>query len=101
MNDFINYLNSTNNVGGNSTGSLAETQVKSSYYDSVKVDRKLGAYITDCVESGNHKAFILTGHAGDGKTSILVQVLKSLGRLQDREGLFVQKEYDYFLLGTL
>ena len=43
MNDFINYLNSTNNVGGNSTGSLAETQVKSSYYDSVKVDRKLGA----------------------------------------------------------
>ena len=97
MNDFINYLNSTNNVGGNSTGSLAETQVKSSYYDSVKVDRKLGAYITDCVESGNHKAFILTGHAGDGKTSILVQVLKSLGRLQDREGLFVQKEYDDFL----
>ena len=30
MNDFVNYLNSTNNVGGNSTGSLAERQVKSS-----------------------------------------------------------------------
>ena len=97
MNDFINYLNSTNNVGGNSTGSLAETQVKSSYYDAVKVDRKLGIYITDCVKSGNHKAFILTGHAGDGKTSILVQVLKSLGRLQECEGLCVQKEYDDFL----
>ena len=49
MNEFINYLNSTNNVGGNSTGSLAESQVKSTYYDSVKVDRKLGTYITDCV----------------------------------------------------
>lgn len=59
MNDFINYLNSTNNVGGNSTGSLAETQVKSSYYDAVKVDRKLGIYITDCVKSGNHKRSFL------------------------------------------
>lgn len=97
MNDFINYLNSTNNVGGNSTGSLAESQVKSSYYDYVKVDRRLGSYITDCVSSGNHQAFILTGHAGDGKTSILVQVLKTLGYLQNGAGLRVEEEFDGFL----
>lgn len=97
MNDFINYLNSTNNVGGNSTGSLAESQVKSSYYDYVKVDRRLGSYITDCVSSGNHQAFILTGHAGDGKTSILVQVLKTLGYLQNGAGLRVEEEFTDFL----
>lgn len=97
MNDFINYLNSTNNVGGNSTGSLAESQVKSSYYDYVKVDRRLGSYITDCVSSGNHQAFILTGHAGDGKTSILVQVLKALGYLQNGTGLRVEEEFADFL----
>ena len=97
MNEFINYLNSTNNVGGNSTGSLAESQVKSSFYDSVKVDRKLGTYITDCVTSGNHQAFILTGHAGDGKTSILVQVLKTLGYLQPGAGLRVEEEFANFL----
>lgn len=97
MNEFINYLNSTNNVGGNSTGSLAESQVKSTYYDSVKVDRKLGTYIIDCVESREHKAFILTGHAGDGKTSILVQVLKTLGYLQNGAGLSVEEEFDNFL----
>ncbi len=97
MNEFINYLNSTNNVGGNSTGSLAESQVKSTYYDSVKVDRKLGTYITDCVGSGDHKAFILTGHAGDGKTSILVQVLKTLGYLQNGAGLLIEEEFDNFL----
>lgn len=97
MNDFISYLNSTNNVGGNSTGSLAEKQVRSSYYDFVKVDRNLGLLIAECVNTGNHKAFILTGHAGDGKTSILVQVLKSLGRLHTGEGLHIQKEYDDFL----
>ena len=99
MNEFVNYLNSTNNVGGNSTGSLAETQVKSCYYDSVKVDRNLGKYITDCVASGEHQSFILTGHAGDGKTSILVQVLKKLGLLQENESLFVEKEYsDFFYI---
>lgn len=97
MNEFINYLNSTNNVGGNSTGSLAESQVKSSFYDSIKVDRKLGTYITDCVTSGNHQAFILTGHAGDGKTSILVQVLKTLGYLQPGAGLRVEEEFANFL----
>ena len=47
MNGFVEYLNSTNNVGGNSTGSLAEAQVKSKYFDLVKVDRKLGRYIAD------------------------------------------------------
>lgn len=97
MNEFINYLNSTNNVGGNSTGSLAESQVKSSYYDSVKVDRKLGTYITDCVGSGDHQSFILTGHAGDGKTSVLVQVLKTLGYLQNGAGLSIEEEFDNFL----
>lgn len=97
MNEFINYLNSTNNVGGNSTGSLAESQVKSGFYDSVKVDRRLGTHITDCVSSGNHQAFILTGHAGDGKTSILVQVLKALGYLQKGTGLCVEEEFADFL----
>lgn len=96
MNEFVNYLNSTNNVGGNSTGSLAESQVKSSYYDSVKVDRKLGEYIAQCVRSGKHAAFILTGHAGDGKTSILVQVLKSLNYLNNNDGISMEKEFDDF-----
>ena len=93
MNDFIAYLNSTNNIGGNSTGSLAETQVKSPYYDSVKIDRKIGTRMYQEIVEGKYKTYILTGHAGDGKTSILVQVLKSLGYLQQGEGLDVSHEY--------
>lgn len=96
MNDFVNYLNSTNNVGGDSTGSLAEKQVRSIYYDAIKVNRKLGQYIADCVRNGNHQAFILTGHAGDGKTSILVQVLKALDRLPAGAGLEIETEFDDF-----
>lgn len=96
MNAFVDYLNSTNNVGGNSTGSLAESQVKSEYYDKVKVDRRIGKYITDSIVANNHHTYILTGHAGDGKTSILVQVLKSLGYIKSGEGLVREKEFDNF-----
>lgn len=94
MNEFVEYLNSTNNIGGNSTGSLAEAQVKSPYFDAVKIDRKIGKRITNEIQQGDYRAYILTGHAGDGKTSILVQVLKSLGLLEDGEGLSVSKEYE-------
>lgn len=96
MNDFVDYLNSINNFSGDSTGSLAETQVKSKYYDLIKIDRRLGRFIADCVKSKNYKTFILTGHAGDGKTSILVQVLKALGYLSDGEGLCKEKRYEDF-----
>ncbi len=93
MNHFVDYLNSTNNVGGDSTGSLAESQVKSPYFDKVKIDRKLGSYIASSIKSKRYETFILTGHAGDGKTSILVQVLRSLGYLPPKEGLSQEGNY--------
>ncbi len=96
MNSFVNYLNSTNNIGGNSTGSLAESQVKSPFYDYVKVDRRIGQSISSEINNGKYRSYILTGHAGDGKTSILVQVLKSLNLLASGEGLEVSKEYEHF-----
>lgn len=96
MNDFVDYLNSINNYSGDSTGSLAEKQVKSKYYDLIKIDRRLGKFIADCIRKKDYKVFILTGHAGDGKTSILVQVLKSLGYLFSGDGLSKEKEYADF-----
>lgn len=96
MNTFVEYLNSTNNASGNSTGSLAESQVKSVYFDKVKVDRKLGRYIADTVKNHKYHAFILTGHAGDGKTSVLVQVLKELHLLNNGESLEQVKDYQEF-----
>lgn len=96
LNGFVDYLNSTNNAGGNSTGSLAESQVKSEYFDRVKVDRNLGRYIAETVKKHEYHAFILTGHAGDGKTSVLVQVLKSLNLLSNGVGLEQMKDYQEF-----
>ncbi len=96
MNAFVDYLNSINNVSGNSAGSLAESQVKSPYFEKVEVNRKISKIIADTVKNKKYQAFILTGHAGDGKTSILVQVLRNLGYISTGEGLQQERSYSDF-----
>ena len=93
MNDFITYLNSTNNIDGNQTGTLAEAQITSAFYKKLQVKRRLGEFITEKIKNNQHYTFILTGHAGDGKTSILIQVLSDLGLLEEGEKLSEQAEY--------
>lgn len=94
MNEFVSYLNSMNNAGSDTAAALAEAQVLNEYYSQIKIDRKLGQFITDRIHSGEKDVYILTGHAGDGKTSILVQVLTSLGMLAPKEKIEAEKEYD-------
>lgn len=95
MNEFVSYLNSMNNAGSDTAAALAEAQVLNEYYSQIKIDRKLGQYISDRIRSGEKDVYILTGHAGDGKTSILVQVLTSLGMLAPKEKIEAEKEYDH------
>lgn len=87
---FIQYLNSMNNASGDNINALAESQVTNKYYNSIRVDRKLGKFITNKVLNGENRTYIITGHAGDGKTSILVQILKELNLLEDGEGLKIE-----------
>ncbi|GIM28838.1 hypothetical protein CPJCM30710_15040 [Clostridium polyendosporum] len=80
MNSFIEYLNSLNNASGSNENALAESQVLNEYYDKIVVDRKVANYIFNLLfHQNNNTALVLTGHAGDGKTSILIQVLKKIG----------------------
>lgn len=78
-NDFIEYLNSMNNANSSNKNALAESQVLSKYYDDIKIDRKLGEVLYNKLFDDKATAVILTGHAGDGKTSILIQILNELG----------------------
>ncbi len=94
MNTFVSYLNSMNNAGSDTAAALAEAQVLNEYYSQIKIERKLGRYISDTISSGEKNVYILTGHAGDGKTSILVQVLSDLGMLKPMEKLEIEKEYE-------
>lgn len=83
-------------MSGDSTGSLAEKQVKSEFFDKIKVERTLGYTIYQSIVENKHEVFLLTGHAGDGKTSILAQVLASLGKLDKSLGLSEEKDQDGF-----
>lgn len=94
MNAFVDYLNSMNNASGDTMAALAESQVCSPFFKKIRIERSLGKYLSDYIRSGKKIAVVLTGHAGDGKTSILVQVLQELGLLDENSSLEPEKEYD-------
>lgn len=78
-NDFIDYLNSMNNASSANENALAESQVLNEYYSKIKVEREVGTLLYDRLFNGEARSVILTGHAGDGKTSLLVQILDKIG----------------------
>lgn len=86
-NPFVEYLNSMNNADANGKGALAETQVLSPYFDKTFVIRGINSYLRKLVFDGPPKAIFLTGHAGDGKTSLLAQLLRTSGCLPEGSAL--------------
>ena len=94
MNSFVDYLNSMNNASSDTIAALAESQVNSPFFSKIQIERNLGKYLSDRIRSGEHLVVVLTGHAGDGKTSILVQILQDLGFLDENSSLEPEKEYD-------
>ncbi len=93
-NPFVDYLNSMNNSGSNTVAALAEAQFLFPYYEKIKIERSLGQYIADKISDGEGHSIILTGHAGDGKTSILVQVLSEFGMLEKNSPLDEERIYE-------
>lgn len=91
-NKFIDYLNSMNNANSSNINSLAESQVLEPFYHKIQVERSLGKYIAKQIRQNKNECFILTGHAGDGKTSLLVQVLRELKLLEEGKKLEEYKE---------
>lgn len=89
--EFVEYLNSMNNASGSNINALAESQVLNKYYHTIQVERNLGKYMANEIIEKKQECFILTGHAGDGKTSLLVQVLRELNLLEEGKKL---QEYD-------
>ena len=93
MNGFVDYLNSMNNANSDTAEALAESQVLSAYYEKIQIQRKLGSYIANRIRNHENLTVVLTGHAGDGKTSILVQVLRELELLPPDTPLEDEKYY--------
>lgn len=78
-NGFVDYLNTLHNEQANNENALAEAQQNNPYFKKVKVERPEAQYIANRIETGENACLmILTGHAGDGKTTLLFQFWKKL-----------------------
>ena len=75
-NEFVEYLNTLHNEQAGNENALGEAQQKNPHFSKVKVERRAADYLEARIESGNDACvIILTGHAGDGKTTLLFQDL--------------------------
>ena len=71
--DYIDYLNSLHNYNAQNQNAYAERNVENEYYSDVMVKIKLCDFIVNSFSEIPH-IVMLTGHAGDGKTSTMYQV---------------------------
>lgn len=77
-NDFVEYLNSLHNYNAQNPNAYGEKNVDSPFFNDVMVKVGLCDFICDSFSNSQPHSIILTGHAGDGKTSIMYQVLDNL-----------------------
>ena len=85
MNDFVTYLNGLHNYNAQNQNAYGERNVLSEYYSKTMVKMRICDHILSLLRGEDPHMIILTGHAGDGKTSIMFQVLEQLGT----DGAFV------------
>ncbi len=76
-NPFVDYLNSLHNDHAANQNAIGEMLIGSPFFGETQVKRSLIAFLKSKVENGEF--IILTGHAGDGKTTLLYQVLEAAG----------------------
>lgn len=78
QNEFIAYLNSLHNLGANGANALAESQALNPYFGEIYEPFPLIDKLIEALTDGIEKVIILTGHAGDGKSTVALDVLKKL-----------------------
>ncbi|WP_230657550.1 hypothetical protein [Psychrobacter sp. I-STPA10] len=90
----INYINSLHNINASGTNTLAESQINSAYFKDIYHPFPIVASLQTLIGANNNTIIILTGHAGDGKSTIAFELLRELG-----EGRYSQnyqfKKYEY------
>ena len=91
--EYVSYINSLHDYNAQNSNAYGEKNVDNHFFKDVMVEVGLSKYIIKNLNSSNPHVIVLTGHAGDGKTSIMYQVLSDLGIKFDPE----EKICDYIL----
>lgn len=77
-NPFVGYLNSLQRLHANNDNALAESQSCSPFFPHIHVPHPLTDVILAELQGREARHVILTGHAGDGKSTIALDVYKRL-----------------------
>lgn len=86
-NGYVSYLNTLHNLGANSANALAESQAMNPYFGEIYEPFPLINQVVDTLRDGVEKVVVLTGHAGDGKSTVALDVLKKLRGLPAKDAL--------------
>ncbi|MDA3902100.1 MAG: NERD domain-containing serine/threonine-protein kinase [Desulfuromusa sp.] len=84
---FVSYLNTMHNVTANNVHALAEAQSINPYFVDIYEPISLVGDICDYLTGEDPVVLVLTGHAGDGKSTIALDVLKKLKNLPEDKQL--------------
>ncbi|MCR4440643.1 MAG: protein kinase [Peptococcaceae bacterium] len=76
-NPFVSYLNTLSNTSAGNENSTAESQIGNENYERIHVENPITETIFKELFEQNHNV-ILTGNAGDGKTTIAAEIHKRL-----------------------
>lgn len=79
--DFIAYLNSLHSLEASGANALAESQAVNPYFGDLYEPFPLGEALTQLLEHRSGHVVILSGHAGDGKSTIALDIYKTLNGL--------------------
>ena len=86
-NTYVSYLNSLHNLGAGGANALAESQALNEYFAELYEPFPIVNPILESLKNGKDKVIILTGHAGDGKSTVALDIFKKLRGLPPSEPL--------------
>lgn len=86
-NDFIAYLNSLHNLDAGGANALAESQALNHYFPEIYEPFPLIDDVFHALTSSDDCVVIITGHAGDGKSTVSLDTTKKLYRLDPHQPL--------------
>lgn len=87
QNGLISYFNSLHNVGASGANALAESQALNEYFSEIYEPFEIVNAICDVLTAGRDRVVVLTGHAGDGKSTVALDVFKQMKGLSSKDPL--------------
>lgn len=92
MQDFISYLNTLHNLTPAGVNALAESQIHTAYFNEIYSEFPIVQHIHNLLTKDKNNIIIITGHAGDGKSTIAFDLIK---RLDDNFQNHTFQQYEY------